>query len=688
MTTTALADPGDDDERPAVPVNPPEGPRTIDATVIASRVHDKRPIIPPWLRNRDEFRALARYLARYGGHISGFHAARSPMYAARLAWRSPRGAWRLARAGARWVFDVEQAALRGDAVRRKAVDEYLHLSKQRQLRVRHRAAWAAAWAALAVVAALVLVLNAPLLVSWLALVLAIAALGVHGTPADRRVLDVATVSPYAPAPLRADAVTAALQALGVASMTEKSGVISYPAPIRDIGSGWLASIDLPLGVTPGMVMDRRGRLASGLRRPLGCVWPESDQDAHGGRLELTVLKIEMSKARQSPYPWRTSGVGDIFGSLPFGTDQRGRPVCIPLTESNMLIGALPGAGKTAALRCVLVGCALDPTAELHVWELKGSGDLESLERVSHSYGSGVDDKTIEACLIRLRWLLAELEARADKLKALRKTARDLVPDSKVTRNLANQRKLGLYPIIFTVDEAQELFSHSEFGKEAGELATQIIKRGRALGVILILATQRPDKNSLPTAVSANVGIRLCLRVMGQIENDMILGTSSYQNGIRATLFTRSDRGIGYLVGATDAPVVVRAYYLDAEVADSIIARAYLLRSEAGLLTGHAVDDFDSIVTFDLLSDVRSVFSIAGGERIWNVDLLERLKSLRPDAYDEWTVHKLGAELRKLGVQTKQITEEIDGERVNKRGVYLVDVGPSLARGEQPPEIEA
>lgn len=67
---------------------------------------------------------------------------------------------------------------------------------------------------------------------------------------------------------------------------------------------------------------------------------------HGGRLELTVLKVEMSKARQKPYPWRKAGAADIFGELPFGTDQRGRPIGLPLLESNMLIGSLPGAGRS------------------------------------------------------------------------------------------------------------------------------------------------------------------------------------------------------------------------------------------------------------------------------------------------------------------------------------------------------
>jgi S-DNA-T family DNA segregation ATPase FtsK/SpoIIIE len=39
-------------------------------------------------------------------------------------------------------------------------------------------------------------------------------------------------------------------------------------------------------------------------------------------------------------------------------------------------------------------------------------------------------------------------------------------------------------------------------------------------------------------------VRLCLRVTGQVENDMILGTSMYKQGIRATQFGDEDLGWG------------------------------------------------------------------------------------------------------------------------------------------------
>ena len=47
-----------------------------------------------------------------------------------------------------------------------------------------------------------------------------------------------------------------------------------------------------------------------------------------------------------------------------------------------------------AVRVLACACALEPLAEMWVHELKGSGDLDPLERVAHRFVSGVDDESI------------------------------------------------------------------------------------------------------------------------------------------------------------------------------------------------------------------------------------------------------------------------------------------------------
>jgi DNA segregation ATPase FtsK/SpoIIIE, S-DNA-T family len=76
----------------------------------------------------------------------------------------------------------------------------------------------------------------------------------------------------------------------------------------------------------------------------------------------------------------------------------------------------------------------------------------------------------------------------------------------------------------------------------------------------------PEQGQSPQGISANVSLRFCLEVDGQVENDMVLGTSSYQNGLRATMFTpKLDAGIGILKGEHAEPKIVRSFYFAGRV---------------------------------------------------------------------------------------------------------------------------
>ena len=390
-----------------------------------------------------------------------------------------------------------------------------------------------------------------------------------GRPAHKPIVTSATLPATVQAPTQ-DVITRALGSLGIAGIDRwlRDGrALVFPSPVREDGPGWRAEVDLPYGVTAAMVTERREQLASGLRRPPGAVWPEPVTSEHAGRLELWVGRQDVAKSKQGPWPLARGGQADIFQPIAYGTDVRGRVVKAPLIYGNWLLGSIPRQGKTAAVRVLACGVALDPLAEMWVHELKGSGDLDPMERISHRFVSGVDDESIGYAAESLRLLRAEVMRRTERLKAL---PRELCPDKRVTRQIAAKRSLKLWLLVAVFDEAQNLFAHPEHGKAAGLDAEFIIKIGPAFGVVLIIATQRPDKASLPTGVSGNVSTRFCLKVMGQVENDMILGTSAYKNGLRATTFRPEiDAGLGYLLGAGPAPQVVRTFYLDMHAAERI-----------------------------------------------------------------------------------------------------------------------
>jgi DNA segregation ATPase FtsK/SpoIIIE, S-DNA-T family len=214
-----------------------------------------------------------------------------------------------------------------------------------------------------------------------------------------------------------DVITRALGALGIAEINRvlrEGGRIAFPSPVREDGPGWRAEVDLPYGVTAAMVIDRRAQLASGLRRPLGAVWPEPVTSEHAGRLELWVGRADISKAKPPVWPLLRSGQADVFGELPFGTDVRGRVVKVPMAYHNWLIGAIPRQGKTAAVRTLAYAVALDPLAEMWTHELKGSGDLDPLEQISHRFVSGIDDPSIAYAAESLKLLKAEITRRTER----------------------------------------------------------------------------------------------------------------------------------------------------------------------------------------------------------------------------------------------------------------------------------
>ena len=649
------------------------GPARADwLSELPTRRRERRPLVPVWARSWGSVRDTVWWVGEHLAHVSMYQVSRSPLYAVRLASRAPRGAVRIVGGFVRWTFDLEGEPVRLAAVRRADPEAYLKLSRQRDARVRLRALLAilVLIAALAVVVVL-LAVSGPVRLVMLAAVVGV--LGVAGAPADRPLIDRAVV-PTRVEKLTSDMVIRALTSISIKGISEKDPDINFVAPITRDGPGWRADLDLPRGVTVADVLDKRDRMSGALRRPLGCIWPEGDATIHEGRLVLWVGDKDLSKTVvKSPLAKATTH--DVFKGIPFGADPRGRPIVMPVIQHNTLIGSLPGQGKTSAVRVLAAGAALDPTVELWIHENKGTGDLDAFEKCAYRFVSGVQDEAIKYAADSFALLRREVMRRADALKRL---PVDLCPDKRVTREIANRRSLKLHPLVAIFDECQNVFSHPQYGAKAGDDAEFVIKLGRALGVHLVLATQRPDKESLPTGVSANVSLRFCLKVGGQVENDMILGTSAYKNGIRATMFVpEQDAGTGYLVGATPEPKVTRTAYLDANEAKALAARAHAARKAAGRLAGHALGEAtdDAAPAFDLLADILSVVG-ATEAKVWNETIVARLAELRPDAYGPWAdldgpgrAAQLTAALKPYGVRPGQVWGTTpDGKGANRTGI--------------------
>jgi S-DNA-T family DNA segregation ATPase FtsK/SpoIIIE len=497
---------------------------------------------------------------------------------------------------------------------------------------------------------------------WQAATVAVAlgVLGIVGRSREAKIAETATATAKVP-PLTADLIRDALVSLRLGSVNQgvkqDDKAIRFLSIVRD-GAGFRADIDLPPGATASEVMEKRSQLASGLRRPLGCVWPSGDPDVHEGRLILYVGDRSLSQSDPQPFPLAKRGTVDVFEPIPVGIDQRGRKVETTLIFASGIVGAIPRMGKTFTLRLLLLAGALDPRVELHVHDLRGGADLAPLAKVAHYYRSGDDPEDMAALVADARSLRVEMMRR---YKVIRETLKGdpRCPEGKVTAELASDKSLGLHPILAAYDETQVMFEHPQYGKELREIFEDLVRRGPAAGIMTWFATQRPDDKSIPAGISANAVLRFCLKVMGWRENNMVLGDGMYAAGYSATTFSRKDLGVAYMAGEGDDPVIVRTYYVDGPGAETIADRARAIREAQGRLTGMAAGDepadLDHSTILDHLLDVWPAEDPEWPNgKVWSEVLAQRLAASKPALYEGWDAAQVNAAAKRHGVAAKDV----------------------------------
>lgn len=211
-------------------------------------------------------------MARHVGYVAAFHAARSHVYAARVTFRAPVGAGKVVWLLGRWIFDREGLPARLEAVRRNQPADYVTLSRQRDRRIRSRLtvaslgllgtagavaaglAWAPWWAQISAGAAAML------------------GLAKVGTPADKPLTERTSTGPKFTR-LTAEMVRTALCNAGISGIKDPAAITFPPPGIHRDGPGWLARVNLPVGVEAFKVLNARGALSSALRLPVDQVWP-------------------------------------------------------------------------------------------------------------------------------------------------------------------------------------------------------------------------------------------------------------------------------------------------------------------------------------------------------------------------------------------------------------------------------
>jgi S-DNA-T family DNA segregation ATPase FtsK/SpoIIIE len=243
----------------------------------------------------------------------------------------------------------------------------------------------------------------------------------------------------------------------------------------------------------------------------------------------------------------------VFGSLSIwdpihlGIDETGTPVYVELVERNMLIGGEPGGGKSAALNLIVGHAAL--SADCRLVLIDGKQVEFGLWRRCVRPGDFVGNNMDQA-IAKCEELVSVMDERYSRLldAELRKISRQGVDEV----------------IVCAIDELA-YFSATVGSKAQREkfitLVRDLVARGRAAGIIMVVATQRPSADVVPTSLRDIFGYRWAMRCTTEASSDVILGYGWAQRGFCATDIDPLARGVGYLLAEGGTPRRVKSAYL-------------------------------------------------------------------------------------------------------------------------------
>jgi S-DNA-T family DNA segregation ATPase FtsK/SpoIIIE len=225
-------------------------------------------------------------------------------------------------------------------------------------------------------------------------------------------------------------------------------------------------------------------------------------------------------------------LGDIFGELPqsasplsvwLGKDISGAAVWADLARMpHILIAGTTGSGKSGCINAILTSVLLRATpdeARMILVDPKRV-ELSHYESVPHLLTPVVSSPK-EASAV-LHNSLAEMERRYERLAELR--ARNL---PEANRALRRRGEKTMPYLLVVIDELADLMMVSPQAVE--DAVIRLAQKSRAVGIHLVLATQRPSVDVITGMIKANVPSRIAFAVSSQTDSRVILDTAGAES---------------------------------------------------------------------------------------------------------------------------------------------------------------
>jgi DNA segregation ATPase FtsK/SpoIIIE, S-DNA-T family len=225
-------------------------------------------------------------------------------------------------------------------------------------------------------------------------------------------------------------------------------------------------------------------------------------------------------------------LGDVFDDLPagasplsvwLGKDISGNAVWTDLARMpHLLIAGTTGSGKSGCVNTMLTSILLRSTPDdvrLILIDPKRI-ELSYYERIPHLLTPVVSSpKEASAVLTNV---VAEMERRYERLSGVR--ARNLPEANRALRSRGEQ---PLPYLLVVIDELADLMMVSPQAVE--DAVIRLAQKSRAVGIHLVLATQRPSVDVITGMIKANVPSRIAFAVSSQTDSRVILDAAGAES---------------------------------------------------------------------------------------------------------------------------------------------------------------
>ncbi|MDB4979109.1 MAG: segregation ATPase FtsK/SpoIIIE, family [Candidatus Peribacteria bacterium] len=244
-------------------------------------------------------------------------------------------------------------------------------------------------------------------------------------------------------------------------------------------------------------------------------------------------------------------------TLPLGRDVSGEAFIASLESMpHLLIAGATGSGKSVCMNTFLIALLFQNAPHELKFILIDPKRVEMMpyDGIPHLLTPVITEA--EKALQALRWAVAEMGRRLHRFSD--QGARNIDEFNEKQKDEESM----LPRIVIVIDELADLMMR-QFRKDTETMIARVAQMARAVGMHLIIATQRPSVDVITGLIKANIPTRMAFRVVSSVDSRTILDAIGAED-----LLGQGD--MLYLTASTPKPVRIQGIYTSTKEVERVI----------------------------------------------------------------------------------------------------------------------